>query len=210
VPARCVIKGGEGLLGTAGSFTMVILRRVVPNENWQLILDFGPDGMRLFDAEIARKEMGWSQFAYPNRFKNLTYTDESVRWGEGETLSATWLHAKSRPVPANGLEHEVLRLGYKNQAPTPQHRSHHVYGVYLAPFSARPFRIGQSIGGGHAETGDGRDLSLRGLLEWEEWKRHFDLSGCQWAIQFIEAGANAEQLLIDTLVNEICRRSGTS
>jgi hypothetical protein len=76
VPARCVIKGGEGLLGTAGSFTMVILRRVVPNENWQLILDFGPDGMRLFDAEIARKEMGWSQFAYPNRFKNLTYTDE--------------------------------------------------------------------------------------------------------------------------------------
>jgi len=65
--------------------------------------------MRLFDAVIARTEMVWSQSAYPNKFKNLTYTDE------GETLSTTWLHAKSRPKPATGLEHEMLRLGYKNQ-----------------------------------------------------------------------------------------------
>jgi hypothetical protein len=197
------------MLTTVGSFTMVKLRRVVPNENWQLILDFGPDGMRIFDAAIARREMGWSQFADPNRFKNLTCTDEWVRWGNGETLSSTWLHANSRLVPATGLEYEVLRLGYKNQAPTPQHRSHHVYSVYLAPFGSRPFRVGQSIGGGHADTGEGRNLSLSGLLEWEEWKRHFDLSSCQWAIQFIEAGANAEQVLIDTLVHEICRRSGS-
>jgi hypothetical protein len=187
---------------------MFKLRRVVPNEKWQLILDLGPDGLRLFDASIARKEKGWSQLAYPNKFKNLTYTDDLVRWGQDEELSSTWLHANSRPVVTTDLEHEVLRLGYKNQAPTPEHRSHHVYGVYLAPFSVRPFRVGQSIGGGHADTGGGQDLSLTGLLKWKEWKRHFELSDCQWAIRFIEAGASDQQMLIDTLVKEVCRRAG--
>jgi hypothetical protein len=71
---------------------MFKLRRVVPNEKWQLILDLGPDGLRLFDASIARKEKGWSQLAYPNKFKNLTYTDDLVRWGQDEELSSTWLH----------------------------------------------------------------------------------------------------------------------
>jgi hypothetical protein len=32
---------------------MIRLRRVVPNEKWQLILHFGTDGMRLFDATVA-------------------------------------------------------------------------------------------------------------------------------------------------------------
>jgi len=196
-----------GLSRSAGPLIMLKLFRVVPNEKWQLILDFGPDGTRLFDAAIARKELGWSQFAYPNNFKNLTYTDDSVRWGGGETLTSTWLHARSQPVPATGLEHEVLRLGYKNQAPTPQHRSHHVYGVYLAAFSTHPFRVGQSIGGGQAETGGWLELSLTSLLEWTEWKRHFELSDCGWAIGLIEDRANDEQRLIDTLVNEACRRA---
>jgi hypothetical protein len=70
------------------------------------------------------------------------------------------------------------------------------------------FRVGQSIGGGHADTGGGQDLSLTGLLKWKEWKRHFELSDCQWAIRFIEAGASDQQMLLDSLVKEVCRRAG--
>lgn len=185
------------------------LVRVVPNENWELVLEFGDSEFRLFKAAIAREEKRWPQLAYPDKFKNLTYTGDAVRWAAGEELDASYLYKNSQPLPREKLEQQVLRLSYKNQAPTPVHPTHHVYGVYLLPFRPKLFEVGESIAGGHAEMGGSRSLSLEELLRWPEWKEHFDLSGGAWAVPLIES-CPAEQLqLADILILEICRRQGT-
>ena len=108
------------------------------------------------------------------------------------------------------LESQSLRVAYKNRAPTPEHQSHHVYGVYLAPFSAEPFQAGESIGGGHAEMGGSQSYTLAALLARPKWRHHFELSGCTWAVPLIEAGSHNERALLDALVNEVCRREGAA
>ncbi|MFC5740803.1 hypothetical protein [Dyella tabacisoli] len=184
------------------------LERVVPNETWQLVIEFGGAEHRLFDAEIARKEMSWPALAYPNRLKNLSYTVSSITWPEIGELSAAYLYRNSTPLTKEGLEHQVLRLSYKNQAPTETHPTHHVYGVYLFPFSANLFDVGESIGGGHGEMGGSRRMRTDELLALPDWKRHFRLSGCDWAIPIVEGHGDEPMKLSDVLVREICRREG--
>ena len=46
------------------------------------------------------------------------------------------------------------------------------------------------------------------LLAWPDWKRHFRLSGCDWAILIVEAHGDEPMKLSDLLVREICRREG--
>ena len=186
---------------------MPSLVNVVPNEQWQLVLEFAGEGHRLFDAAIARTEKGWAEFAYPNKLKNLTFTSEQVIWPGGRTLDARYLYAKSKPIQSQALRNQLLRLGYKNQAPTTVHASHHVYGVYLFPFSSQPFSVGESIGGGHGELGGSASYSLSELLDWSEWKHHFELSGCAWAVALVEE-ARTESDLLRTLVKEVCSREG--
>jgi len=184
------------------------LKRVVPNETWQLVIDFGGTEHRLFDAKFAREEMNWPALAYPNRLKNLSYTVHSITWPEIGELSAAYLYRNSRPLAKEGLEHQILRLSYKNQAPTETHPTHHVYGVFLFPFSAMLFDVGESIGGGHGETGGSRRMKTDELLKLPDWKRHFRLSGCDWAIPLVEAHCEEPTKLSDLLVREVCRREG--
>jgi hypothetical protein len=185
------------------------LSRVIPNETWGLVIEFDQGEHRLFNSRIAREEMGWSQLAYPNKLKNLTFTDSHVRWPTGEELTAGYLYRKSEPLSQAELERQVLRLSYKNQAPTAIHPTHHVYGVYLFPFSTRLFDVGESIAGGHAELGGSRSMTLEELLAWQDWKLHFTLSGGDWAMPLIELNAECSETLSDLLVREICRREGT-
>lgn len=185
------------------------LLRVVPNEQWQLVLEFASQGFRLFDASIARVDKGWSEFAYPNKLKNLTFTEREVLWPLGRSLSARYLLSKSKPLTAAALENQVLRLGYKNQAPTPTHPTHHVYGIHLYPFRREPFEIGESIGGGHAEMGGSQSYDLSALLASTDWKTQFELSGCSWAIPLVQQSANESALLV-TLITETCRREGAA
>lgn len=94
-----------------------------------------------------------------------------------------------------------LRLGYKNQAPTLKHSTHHVYEVGLYPSNTEtPFILSESIGGGHAEMGGSAILSIAGLLDREGWKEHFTLSGCEWAISLIEEYKDAPLTLMDELI----------
>ncbi|HBO6968103.1 hypothetical protein [Pseudomonas asiatica] len=188
---------------------MPAIRRVVPNENWQLIIEFEGEGHRLFPASIAREEKGFQFLAYPDKLKNLTFSPEAICWGERGSLGAGYLFQKSTPVSDEALKNQLLRVSYMNQAPTPTHSTHHVYGVYIFPFNVgEPFSLGESIGGGHGEMGGSRGFSLEGLLSYPEWKMHFELSGCAWAIGVVESYAPDVSAVLDQLVREICRREG--
>lgn len=132
---------------------MLPLTNVMPNEQWQLVLEFAGEEHRLFDSSVARLEKGWPELAYPNKLKNVTFSDRGISWPGGRTLDSHYLYSKSKPVSAEVLAKQVLRLGYKNQAPTSEHPTHHVYGVYLYPYRKQQFEVGESIGGGHGEMG---------------------------------------------------------
>lgn len=186
---------------------MPSLTNVVPNEQWQLVLEFANNEHRLFDASIARIEKGWAELAYPNKLKNLTFDERGVSWPGGRALNTQYLYSKSKPINLEGLANQVLRLGYKNQAPTSVHPSHHVYCVYLYPFRKQPFEVGESIGGGHCEMGGSSSYTLSELLAWPEWKRYFELSGCAWAIPLVEE-ASEQEVLLRTLVKQVCVREG--
>lgn len=185
------------------------ITNVMPNEQWQLVLEFAGEEHRLFDSSVARLEKGWPELAYPNKLKNLKFSLHWVSWPGGRILDSGYLYSKSKPVSAEVLANQVLRLGYKNQASTSVHSSHHVYGVYLYPYRERPFEVGESIGGGHSEMGGSRSYSLAELLAWPEWKLNLELSGCAWAIPLVEE-ASTERELLRTLVKQVCLREGAS
>lgn len=179
---------------------------VLPNEKWELVIEF-EDGHRIFKAFIARDEFDWQELAYPNKLKNLVYTEQQVEWPGNRILGAEYLYEKSLPVAPESLQFENLRLGYQNQAPTDKHLNHHVYCVYLYPFHEKPFAIGESIGGEHAEMGYSANYSLAELKAMPDWKKHFELSGGAWAVPLV-SNANEPEALLRLLVAMVCQREG--
>ncbi len=184
------------------------LKRAAPNEQGQMILEFVGLEHRLFD--VAALYARWPRLAFPQHLKQFAVTPDAISWkGNGRT-DADYLYENSRPLSRAELENEVLLLGYENRAPTDEHQTHHVYGVYLAPFSSVPFRLGTSIGGGFAGTDTGNDFTTADLLSWSDWMNHFALSGCAWAIPLVESLSEDSDQLIDTLISEACKRAVAS
>jgi hypothetical protein len=180
------------------------LIRVVPNERWQLILEFEDFGFRLFRAEPLYSKLGWRHFAYPNVFKHLRFTAEAVLWASGESLSAQEMLNHSEAIERSELEFESLNLGMLNQAPTVSHASHHVFYVSLAAFSQQPFGLGESIAGGHMELGGMFSFSLPELRAHAGWQQHMRLAGCDWLLGLLEGFAGEQQVLVDALVRIVC------
>lgn len=183
--------------------------RVFPNEQSQIILELSGPEYRIFDLMILYREMGWKDLAYPQHQKNFISSASEIIWPTSGTVNSKFLYERSKPLENDRLENQIIRLSYKNQAPTSEDKNHHVYGVYLAPYSSKPFRVGESIGGGMADRGGGHDYSLVELQEWAEWKRHFELSGCLWAATLINSLAANPVALIDALIAEACKRNGS-
>jgi hypothetical protein len=187
---------------------MMVLKRAVPNEAWQLVLEFEGPEYRLFDTAIVREEKGWQKLAYPQHVKRFTMTSDALCWTEGGCVSAEYLYQRSTPLQQPDLERQVLRLSYQNQAPTSEDKSHHVYGVYFSRFGKQAFQLEESIGGGMAERGGSRSFSVQELLAWPAWRDHFQLSGCAWAIPIVESVQGAADAALDLLVSEACLRNG--
>ncbi|GAA4346386.1 hypothetical protein [Kangiella taiwanensis] len=180
---------------------------IVPNENWQLIIEFIGSEYRLLNTYLPRDEFNWGDLAYPQHMKRYVFTPEKIIWEFGGELNAEYLYEKSVKVDKKDLESEYLRLGYKNQAPTKEDKRHHVYYVYLRPFTKQLFSLGESIGGGHAERGGGRAYSYEELLLDSQWQQHFELSGCSWAIPIIKRQGDRSSVMAD-LIDEARYRNG--
>ena len=188
---------------------MPAIRRVVPNENFEFILEFDDRSFRIFPASVARKVQGFEFLAYPNKLKNFLYNPEAVIWGEGQSLSAEYLYQNSKAITGPELLRQALTLGFMNRAPTRQHRTHHVYVVNVFPFNRdEPFCLGESLVGGIAEDYRSREYSLEGLISDPGWKTHFELSGCAWAIEMIERAPRNTDAVIDRLVKAVSVRGG--
>jgi hypothetical protein len=180
------------------------LIRVVPNERWQLVLEFEGLGFRLFHAEPLYSDLGWTHFAYPNVFKHLRFTPDAISWASGESLSAKELLNRSEAIAVSDLEFQSLNVGMVNRAPTSSHASHHVFYVSLAAFSEQPFGLGESIGGGHMELGGMFSFSLPELRAHAGWQDHLRFAGCEWLLVLLEGFVGDQWVLVDALVRIVC------
>jgi len=100
------------------------------------------------------------------------------------------------------LPNEYTTISFKNQAPTEQDNAHHEYYFCIYPSDhEKPFMLGESIGGGHAERGGSITLSLEELLQYKDWKEHLEKSGCAWAIEVIEQYQPDIDRVIDILIS---------
>jgi hypothetical protein len=181
--------------------------RVVPDEQWRLAIEFAGEGLRLFRAERVYRQPPFSALARPNVLKALTYDDTAVRWAGVGELDAAFLHRESRPMTEAEQNGHALLVGYRNRAPTPQHPTHHAYSVHLYPFTAQPFALGETIGGGFGEMGGSRFFDLAALQARPEWEVQFELAGCGWAIPIVR-DENDTAAVIDRLVRAACARGG--
>ena len=84
---------------------MPALTNVIPNETWQLALEFEGQEIRLFDASIARAEKNWPELAYPHKLKNLTFDARQVCWPGDRVLDAERAHHLAERADLGG-EHE--------------------------------------------------------------------------------------------------------
>ncbi|QTL34797.1 hypothetical protein [Pseudoalteromonas viridis] len=180
---------------------------ITPNESGDLIVQFPDNEYRVLSLSIPREAFGWEALAYPSNAKRFTFTPEKVSLEFGGELDADYLFLNSKRIEPELLEKQWLRLCHRNQAPTDRHPSHHVFSVSISPFNEKLFAISQSIGGGITDTGGGRSYTLEELLAWSNWKVHFELSGCSWAIPVIE-NTQDKKALINTLITEACKRNG--
>ncbi|SFZ73336.1 hypothetical protein [Chitinimonas taiwanensis] len=188
--------------------TTPCLTQAIPNEQGQLVLRFGASEYRLFTIAQLSQQAGWAQLAYPQHGKRFSFDAQRLTWPAAGEVEASYLYAHSQPLSTAELEQQTLRLGYQNEAPSAQDARHHVYYVYLAPFSAQPFQLGESIGGGMAERGGSCALNLAQLRVWPDWQAHFALAGCSWAVPLIAAPQAEVASLLKALIEGACLRNG--
>jgi hypothetical protein len=186
------------------------LRRVIPNERWELLLEFGDGQWRLFRLAEVYVERGWTALVNPLRAKDLRFDADGVRWAGGEHADVGWLHARSTPLAPAQARWQSIVVGMRNRAPTAQHASHHVYFVSLLPFDEQLLSLGESINGGHFEMGGSRAYAVDELLAVADWRAHFRLADADWAIPFVEREPHDRWALVDALVPELCRRAGAT
>ncbi|MGF6229594.1 hypothetical protein QFZ27_003549 [Inquilinus ginsengisoli] len=184
-----------------------VLRRVVPDEQWRLAIEFAGESLRLFRVERVYRQGPFSALGRPAVLKALTYDARAVRWAGIGELDAAFLHRESHPMTEAEQNGHALLVGDRNRAPTPQHPTHNVYAVHLYPFTAQPFALGESIGGGFGEMGGSRFFDLAALPARPEWEAHFELAGCGWAIPFVR-DENDTAAVVDRLVRAVCARGG--
>ena len=185
--------------------TVDMIKKVTPTEQWELIIELSNSKFLIVKTESMYGK-GYDFLAYPNQLKAFTYDDNKITWKNDKSISINEIKSFAKTTSLDEIKNKNLRINYKNQAPTKQHKSHHVYGVYLYPFK-RQISIGESIGGGHGERGGSVTLSITELLNYKGWENHFLLSDCEWAIEIIKSNKENEEKIIDELVRGICLRS---
>lgn len=106
----------------------------------------------------------------------------------------------------------MIEIGSRNNAPTPQHKSHDVY-LFSIDLSqpATPFCFEQSIGGGHAEQGGARWLALDELDAWPgQCREHLKKADCAWVVELLDTNPDIDQATLVSMILKRHAEPGTS
>lgn len=184
------------------------LKNVMPVDFYELIVQFDDLTYRCFAPGTSKLYDHFPFMAYPDKLRSFVFDTDCITWRNGISLDKTFIYQNSEQATLTGLKYQSLTVGFKNQAPTPEHQSHHEYRFSIRPFdTVQPFVLEESIGGGHAEMGGSVALSLEALLSQQDWKDHLVKSGCEWTIEMITQHHGDQENLINMLVAGVCKRS---
>ena len=177
------------------------IKRVVPLESFNLIIEFEDGSLRQFPNTRVADTALWF-LAFPLKLRTVDVFPSGLHWGavsrtqlwDGQnlweqqaSLDVATLMEWSDPVQIETLSQAVLNVAMRNQAPTDQDPRHHVYVVGIRPFADQDWVIlGESIGGGHAERGGSVALAVDRLDSFKGWREHCALAGCGWIVPMLE------------------------
>ncbi len=182
--------------------------RVTPIDFYELIIEFENSHYKCFSPEKTNLYKDFSFLAYPNKLKSYKYSSDKITWFNDVSFDSLFLYKNSFDVAKKDLSSKDLRIGFKNQAPTKEHPTHHEYHFSILPFHPeKQFVFSESIGGGHSEMGGSNYYSIDELLKLSDLENHLKLANCSWVIDLIQIHKNDPKLLIDNLVFEVCKRS---
>lgn len=181
-------------------------KHIFPTDDWKIILELSDSSLWLLNYRDLKDD--YSFCAYPNQLKAFTFTDRTIIWKNGTSLDLQTAIGAAKPVDLDQVKGVYLTVGMKNQAPTAEDTRHHVYYAMLKPFDAeQPICIGESIGGGHAERGGERYCSIEELMALDDWKHHFELADCGWAVEIIEQNKPETGKIVQLIAEGIRIRS---
>lgn len=184
------------------------IRRVVPLEQFKLIIEFDDGSLRQFPASRVADTPLWF-LAFPTKLRACEVSPSGLQW-QAVDLTLMWdgqnvwaqeasldipaLLEWSAPISEDELSMSLLVVAMTNQAPTEQDSRHHVYSMGIRPFCDGSWVVlGESIGGGFAERGGSVALAVENLDSFSDWRRHCVLAGCDWMVPLLEADATDAQ-----------------
>ena len=191
------------------------IQKVIPIEGGELVIRFDNGEFRVFPNQgLSDTEIWFLHF--PHKLQSYVEHADGLRWDavnksqiwngknvwDGEvSLSASQLWDMSDEISLEKRQSKLLPIAMKNQAPTKQHSTHHVYFVYINPFNAEKLlTFGESIAGGHGERGGAISLSRSALNEFEQWQNHSLLAGCDWLIPILKEDNQTDEQTIDRII----------
>jgi hypothetical protein len=186
--------------------------RATPIEYNELILEFENGSMKKFSRNIVKTSAHYEFLSFPNKLKAFRTTPENLIWYNGTELGVDFLFTYSIPADQAELTHSYFTLGSRNNAPTEHDSRHHVSYCCVNPFNLeKPITLGESIHGGHGESGGQTPLSIDELFAWKwDWENHMRKSDCEWAIEIIKTNKDNAQLLINKLIEAVCKQHFTT
>lgn len=181
-------------------------KNIYPTDDWKIILEMNDSTLRLLNYRDLNDEFSFC--AFPNQLKAFRFSENEIVWKNGKSLDLKTSIDSSKLIELSDVINSSITIGMKNQAPTDKDSRHHVYYATLSPFNKeKPVMIGESIGGGHTERGGCRPCSIEELLGLPNWKSHFELADCNWAIEMIEKNHKDSSKVIESIMEGIRNRS---
>ncbi|MES2824241.1 MAG: hypothetical protein V4732_11615, partial [Pseudomonadota bacterium] len=127
----------------------------------------------------------------------------SERWRSEFKVSAAQIYQFGKTVEFSSLEFKHTYLGVLNHAPGWFNRVRSEYIVVFLPFS-KDFNFSlvytKDVSGDDSHFR--KDLKLEELSSYIQWKKHFKLSGCEWAIKHINYYENNDALFRQKIMRE--------
>ena len=184
------------------------ITRVVPLEQFKLIIEFDDGSLRQFPGGRVANTPLWF-LAFPTKLRACDVSPSGLQWqavdqtlmwdgqnvwAQEVSLDISTLLEWSVPVSVEELSQGLLTVAMTNQAPTEQDSRHHVYFVGIRPFCNDSWVVlGESIGGGMAERGGSVALAVENLDSFSDWRQHCALAGCDWIVPLLEENVTDAQ-----------------
>jgi hypothetical protein len=182
------------------------IKSVTPIDFYELVVEFTNGEYKLFSPKDLNLYKEFAFLAYPNKLIAFRYTSNEIMWYNGVALGCDYLYKNTTNIDHKQLSGKMLRIGFKNQAPTDQHPNHHEYYFAIYPFHpTEPFSLGESIGGGHGEMGGSASFSLTGLINYADYEKHLELANCAWVIEIIKEYADNTDSILARIIAEVSR-----